>query len=78
MRVDHADFRSFFSERRIEPATGFIDGDLIESIVEMPKDLLQNVLTGLKMKRGNNGEQEATSMTKEDLLKLVEDLAQIH
>jgi DNA damage-binding protein 1 len=77
-RVEHSTYRGFFSEKRVEPAVGFVDGDLIETVVEMPKELLENIVEGLKMKR-SGAEQDAQPVKPEDVLNLVvEDLAQLH
>uniref|UniRef100_A0A1I8C0G3 DNA damage-binding protein 1 n=1 Tax=Meloidogyne hapla TaxID=6305 RepID=A0A1I8C0G3_MELHA len=77
MRVDHPSYRSFFSERRTEAASGFIDGDLIETVVEMPRDMLADVCEGLKMRRPDGTLGDSQPLKPEDILKLVEDLAQI-
>ena len=40
----HEEWRSFTNERRTSPATKFIDGDLIESYLDMPRDKQEEVL----------------------------------
>nr|CAD2144530.1 unnamed protein product [Meloidogyne enterolobii] len=77
MRVDHSSYRSFFSERRTEAASGFIDGDLIETVIEMPREMLVDVCEGLKMRKPDGTMGDAQPLKPEDILKLVEDLAQI-
>uniref|UniRef100_A0A915MWP2 DNA damage-binding protein 1 n=1 Tax=Meloidogyne javanica TaxID=6303 RepID=A0A915MWP2_MELJA len=77
MRVDHSSYRSFFSERRTEAASGFIDGDLIETVIEMPREMLVDVCEGLKMRKPDGTICDAQPLKPEDILKLVEDLAQI-
>ena len=77
MRVDHSSYRSFFSERRTEAASGFIDGDLIETVIEMPREMLVDVCEGLKMRKPDGTIGDAQPLKPEDILKLVEDLAQI-
>lgn len=76
MRVDHAQYRSFETEKRNELPSGFIDGDLVESILDMSRDTIEGVVEGLKMPLEAGKEQE--NATVEEVLKVVEDLARIH
>jgi hypothetical protein len=64
----------------MEAASGFVDGDLIETTVaELPREKLQIIIEGLKLRKVDMaGGQEAEMVTPHDVLKLVEDLAQIH
>jgi DNA damage-binding protein 1 len=78
MRVDHSVYRSFFSERRLEAATGFLDGDLIETVVEMSRELLMKIIDGMKYKKTDDGGSEMDFVTPEDVLKIIDDLAQIY
>ena len=59
---------------QIEPATGFIDGDLIEQLLDLPKEALESVSQSIKI--DEDGTQR--TLTPEDLIKLVEDLTRIH
>ena len=43
-------WRSFHTERKTEPSTGFIDGDLIESFLDLHRDKMQEVAQGLQVK----------------------------
>lgn len=88
-------YRSFFTERRIEPPMGFIDGDLIETLTEMPRELVAEIIDGLRIRRisGTMGEESKSENRKPEVkiktilaepakvpevMKLIEDLAQIH
>ena len=45
----HCSWRSFHNERKTEPASGFIDGDLIESYLDLNRDKMQDVVQGLQV-----------------------------
>ena len=49
-KVEHAFWRSFHTERKTEPSTGFIDGDLIESFLDLNRDKMQEVVQGLQVR----------------------------
>ncbi|XP_028966942.1 DNA damage-binding protein 1 [Galendromus occidentalis] len=74
-KIEHGFWRTFLAERKIEPATGFIDGDLIEQLLDLPKEALESVSQSIKVDE-EGGHQR--NMTPEDLVKLVEDLTRIH
>lgn len=42
-------WRSFHTERKTEPSTGFIDGDLIESFLDLSQDKMLEVVQGLQV-----------------------------
>lgn len=48
-KVDHAYWRSFYNDRKQEPSEGFIDGDLIESFLDLPRDTMRDVVNGLQV-----------------------------
>ena len=45
----HCSWRSFHNERKTEPAAGFIDGDLIESYLDLSREKMQDVAQGLQV-----------------------------
>lgn len=49
MRIDHNDYRNFSTEKRSEPWKGFIDGDLVESLADMPIETVRSIVADLKM-----------------------------
>uniref|UniRef100_A0A8C3K4T5 DNA damage-binding protein 1 n=1 Tax=Calidris pygmaea TaxID=425635 RepID=A0A8C3K4T5_9CHAR len=67
--------RSFHTERKTEPATGFIDGDLIESFLDISRPKMQEVVANLQIDDGSGMKREATV---DDLIKIVEELTRIH
>ncbi|XP_007885605.1 DNA damage-binding protein 1 isoform X1 [Callorhinchus milii] len=74
-KIEHSFWRSFHSERKTEPATGFIDGDLIESFLDLNRTKMQEVAVGLQIDDGSGMKREATV---DDLIKIVEELTRIH
>ncbi|EDO27988.1 predicted protein, partial [Nematostella vectensis] len=67
-------WRSFSNERKMEPAHGFIDGDLIESFLDLPRARMEEVVTGLQIDDGGMKKE----CTVDDLVKTVEELTRIH
>lgn len=49
MRIDHQQYRNFCNEKRIEPVTGFIDGDLVETIADMTREKVEHIIKGLNL-----------------------------
>jgi len=74
-KIEHSFWRSFATERKVEPCEGFIDGDLIESFLDLSSDKMKEVSTGLQIDDGSGMKREATA---EDLIKQIEDLTRIH
>ncbi|XP_026675017.1 DNA damage-binding protein 1 isoform X2 [Ceratina calcarata] len=75
-KIEHNFWRSFNTELKIERCEGFIDGDLIESFLDLSPDKMAEVASGLLI------DDPATSTKREatvdDLVKVVEDLTRIH
>ncbi|XP_013398068.1 DNA damage-binding protein 1 isoform X2 [Lingula anatina] len=74
-KIDHSFWRSFYTERKTEPSTGFIDGDLLESFLDLSRDKMQEVVTGMQIDDGSGMKREATV---DDLVKTIEELTRIH
>ncbi|KAK9497804.1 hypothetical protein O3M35_003726 [Rhynocoris fuscipes] len=47
-KINHSFWRSFTSEVKTEPAEGFIDGDLIECFLDLPRKDMEDVVAGLQ------------------------------
>ena len=63
--LSHQKWRSFFNERKNEEASGFIDGDLIESYLDLKKERMDEVA-------------QLMGMDADELSKQVEELARLH
>ena len=50
-KIDHQFWRSFNTERKTEPCVGFIDGDLLESFLDLNRDKMMEVVQGLQVWR---------------------------
>ena len=42
-------WRSFHTERKTEAVQGFIDGDLIESFLDLSRDKMSEIIQGLQV-----------------------------
>lgn len=73
-KIDHGMWRSFHNERKTEPPTGSIDGDLIETCLDLPRDQLKEIVEGLQIEQGGTKKD----CTIDDLIKIVEELSRIH
>ncbi|XP_045776166.1 DNA damage-binding protein 1 [Maniola jurtina] len=74
-KIPHSFWRSFNTDVKTEPAEGFIDGDLIESFLDLSREMQQETVQGLQIDDGEGMKRDATV---EDLAKIVEDLTRIH
>ncbi|XP_072033765.1 DNA damage-binding protein 1-like [Amphiura filiformis] len=73
-KIEHSFWRSFYTERKTESAENFIDGDLIESFLDLNRDKMEEVVQGLQIDDGGM-KRDATV---NDLIKIVEELTRIH
>lgn len=48
-KIEHSYWRSFNTELKMEPSEGFIDGDLIESFLDLSNDKMKEVAEGLQV-----------------------------
>ncbi|XP_035252127.1 DNA damage-binding protein 1 isoform X1 [Anguilla rostrata] len=74
-KIEHSFWRSFHTERKTEQATGFIDGDLIESFLDLGRAKMQEVVSSLQIDDGSGMKREATV---DEVIKIVEELTRIH
>ncbi|XP_075223029.1 DNA damage-binding protein pic [Lycorma delicatula] len=74
-KIDHGFWRSFNTDVKTEPGEGFIDGDLIESFLDLSHKDMKEVSAGLQMDDGSGMKRDTTV---DDLIKIVEDLTRIH
>jgi len=49
-KIDHEFWRCFQTERKTEPCIGFIDGDLIESFLDLSRDKMEEVVSGVMVR----------------------------
>ena len=74
-KIEHEQWRSFCNERKTEPMEGFVDGDLIETFLDLNRDKMAEVAAAMMISDGSGMKQKATV---DDLVKIVEDLTRIH
>jgi DNA damage-binding protein 1 len=97
--LSHATYRSWYSDRKVpntlpigatQPVTrGFIDGDLIETLLDVEKDVQVKVVAAMNGLRGEcvvedieavmhpDGSRSSEALL-EEVMKVVEDLARLH
>jgi len=74
-RVDYNDYRNFQNTTRSNKHARFVDGDLIESLVDMPRDKVSKIISGLPQPPSSELKGQATT---EEVLRLIEDLTRLH
>lgn len=75
-RIEHSFWRSFNTDIKTDACEGFIDGDLIESFLDLNIKDMNKVSSGLQVPvQGSNTKKDATV---DDIIKIVEDLTRIH
>jgi len=74
-RIEHGVWRSFSSDKKDEVCEGFIDGDVIESFLDLDRAAMSEVVTG--MQRADASGMK-TAIGVDDVIKIVEDLTRIH
>ncbi|KAL9892987.1 DNA damage-binding protein pic [Glossina fuscipes fuscipes] len=73
-KIDHSYYRSFHTSQKFEPCEGFIDGDLIESFLDLNREKMKECVLGLEVTM--NGEKKDAEV--DDVIKIVEDLTRMH
>jgi DNA damage-binding protein 1 len=93
-KIEHDFWRNFSTERKVEPACNFIDGDLIESFLDLKREKMAEVVDGLmvsdsfcsdfadsypySIKQMDDGSGMKREATVDDLVKTIEELTRIH
>ena len=47
-KIQHKDWRSFYNERKTEPMEGFIDGDLVETFLDLDRPIMEDIVSGMQ------------------------------
>lgn len=93
-KIDHTYYRNYQINAKVEPSEGFIDGDLIESFLDLSRDKMHEAVNGLEVSRNEviweigvllmisllqlTLNGERKSADVEDVIKIVEDLTRMH
>lgn len=64
-KIDHSEWRAFQSQKSSQPATGFIDGDLVETFLDLGRERMEKVA-------------REVDEPVDDLVKLIEELSRLH
>lgn len=73
-KIDHSYWRSFHTEMKTERCEGFVDGDLVESFLDLNREKMHEAALGLQI----DVEGTKKEATVDDIIKIVEDLSRIH
>jgi len=73
-KIQHSHWRSYYTEQKRDESLGFIDGDLLESFLDLSRDKMAEVVQGLQIDDGGM-KRDATV---DDLIKTIEELTRIH
>ena len=92
--LSHDEFRTFDADRRIHPAHGFVDGDLVESFLDLDQGTMQRVVKEMNRDGGWEIESHANTidvdeegyitpennvmLLVEDVLAMVEEMTMFH
>lgn len=89
----HQKFRAFNAERRNHPSHGFVDGDLVESFLDLEKSLMEKVVAAMNRdgcweaddsgftsgeKDDSMGDENRPELAVEDVLAVVEEMTMLH
>ena len=55
LRIEHDTYRNFVSDKRVEQWTGFIDGDLVEMLTDIPRNSVEGIVDGLRIPKELSG-----------------------
>ena len=47
-KIPHNSWRSFYNERKTEPMEGFIDGDLVETFLDLNRPIMEEIVNGMQ------------------------------
>lgn len=53
-RIEHSVYRSYSTDMKQEPCEGFIDGDLVESFLDLNRDKMTETIRGLEVVSGTD------------------------
>lgn len=48
-KIEHSFWRSFHTDMKTEPCENFIDGDMVESFLDLPRETMTKVCVGLQV-----------------------------
>jgi DNA damage-binding protein 1 len=48
-KIDHSAWRSFESDERLDVSSGFVDGDLIETYLDLPRTIQYDLIKDLRV-----------------------------
>jgi hypothetical protein len=85
--LSHTEWRSFHNQRKTQECRGFIDGDLLEMFLDLPRPKMEEVVKlitdgsssgSFGGARSSGGADDLSSLTVDGLLREVEDVQRLH
>lgn len=76
--IEHSVWRAFATEHRTRVSVGFIDGDLVERFLDLPRDKMELVVKNMKPTQPGGQDVNSNSNLLDEIIKLVEDLSRLH
>uniref|UniRef100_A0A915KYR4 DNA damage-binding protein 1 n=1 Tax=Romanomermis culicivorax TaxID=13658 RepID=A0A915KYR4_ROMCU len=76
-RIEHLSWPSVDRDDGVESVVGFVDGDLIESFLDLSADQMSNVINGMQMVDDETSDMKRKA-TVDDVIKIVEGLSQLN
>ncbi|KAK4330616.1 DNA damage-binding protein 1 [Rhodotorula toruloides] len=69
--LEQEEYRAFKADKVKTPSTGFIDGDFVQSFLDLSKDVQEQVMQG-------KSEHERLTVDKAEIVRLLEEVARVH
>ncbi|BGO95653.1 hypothetical protein NBRC10512_004328 [Rhodotorula toruloides] len=69
--LEQEEYRAYKADKLKTPSTGFIDGDFVQSFLDLSKDVQEQVMQG-------KSEHERLTVDKAEVVRLLEEVARVH
>ncbi|CAJ0931428.1 unnamed protein product, partial [Mesorhabditis belari] len=74
LRISLEAYRSYKGDKSSNKSFGFVDGDLVESLLDLPRERARKIVEDIRLPN----QEEKLENNAENVLKLIEDLSRIH
>ena len=73
--IDHSDWRKYKNQIVRKPAENFIDGDVVETLLELPRSEMTDLIQDIEIKDKKVG---VRTVNPEEVFRIIEELARLH
>ena len=73
--IDHSDWRRYKNQMVKKPAENFIDGDVVETLLELPRSEMTELIQDIEIKDAKVG---LRTVSPEEVFRIIEELARLH